>query len=190
MTKKYLTEAQVKEICQRFQDGESATSIGRAFNVSASTVSYHYKKSLEPLPLPKVAPLPSGYSDINAAYCDYCACLSMGFDSELAVALCRSKDVKLNELKSFGEWANKNLMLTDKQDLKRHKDMIAELRFQMKGLNETNQRNEAALAEYGRQQLENELRERDRELVRTRKELQESKEEVDFLKKLRAILEG
>lgn len=191
MTKKYLTEEQIQEICQRYQEGESASSISKSFKVSISTVLYHCKKSLESLPAPQVAPLPSGYSDINAAYCDYCACLSMGFESDFAVALCRSKNVNLIELKNFGEWAKKNLTLTDKQDLKRQKDLLDELRLQKKGLGETNQRTEAALAEYGRQQLENELRvrEKEQELARARKELQESKEEIALLKKLRAILE-
>ena len=63
--------------------------------------------------------------------------------------------------------------------------------MQKKGLDETNQRDEAALAEYGRQQRENELRvrEKEQELARARKELQESKAEIALLKKLRAILE-
>ena len=183
MSNQVLTAAQITEICQRRKAGETASSIGRAFGVSANTVNYHYRRSLSVSATPKEIRIPNGYLTVFDAVLDYGHCANLGIDSEQSVAFCRSKNVKLTELKAFGEWMQKNALICDKEDIKLYKGEISGLRNEVAQLTAAREKDNEALAEYGRQQLIAR-----KELAQNQKMISQLTEEAAFLKKLQAIL--
>ena len=77
----------------------------------------------------------------------------------------------------------KNALICDKEDIKLYKGEISGLRNEVAQLTAAREKDNEALAEYGRQQLTAR-----KELAQNQKQISQLTEEAAFLKKLQAIL--
>lgn len=163
----YITQEVKTEIIARSRNGERICDISRALNVPYQTVRYtvNHAGKLDECELPAI---PSGFKDKEAALCIAYTCGYLGFDSELTGSICRKVGCDVEAVKDIAHWFNKNAIIKTHAS---HNNITKQLHMAKKAeqaareeaaeLRKENGENRKALAEFGKQVLLYEKKERE-----------------------------
>lgn len=163
----HITQEVKTEIIARSRNGERICDISRALNVPYQTVRYtvNHAEKLDKCELPAI---PSAFKDKNAALCIAYACEYFGFDSELTGNMCRKIGCDVETIKDIAHWFNKNATINTHAS---HNNITRQLHMAKKAeqaareevdqLRKENGESRKALAEFGKQVLLSEKKERE-----------------------------
>ena len=114
---KKLDPALRTQIEEQLRNGETVASISRATGVHINTI-YQIRNMMYPNEIPADAPMPRGLTSLKEAQSIAVTCEFFGYDHPAVRELLAKKDLDIDEIKAFQEWAQNNLELCTKSTLR------------------------------------------------------------------------